>query len=172
MAIKQYNVRYDETVIDVVSKTLGNLNNVYSFIVLNGLSSIEDVLFVGQVLNYDTTLIQFNDTNLKLNAKNVDEYKTFKTYDNQSIYDLCLNKYGNLDELANFILHNKFDGIDDNDCQLKSVVVLNSKFDKTYSKNNFVTLYKPVTIVEEESLLLLNTGDYVLLTNNNKIKLN
>lgn len=170
MAIKQYNARFSETIIDVVSKTLKNLDNVYSFIVSNGLGSIEEILEVGEALNYDTTLIQFQDTNLKLNQTVVSNFKTFRTFDNQSIYDLCLNKYGSLDELANFIVQNNFDGINDDDCQLKNVVVLNSKFDNKYSKKNFATLYHAETI--SEGFLLLNTGDYVLLTNNYKIKIN
>ena len=170
MAIKDYNVRFDETVVDIVSKTLKNLNDVYSFIVSNNLSSIEEVLNVGEVLKYDTSLIQFEDTNLKLNPTYINEFKTFKTFENQSIFDLCLNKYGTLNELSTFIVENNFDGIDDNNCNLKSVQIQNSKYDKTYSKNNFVTLYDE-NIVFDENFLLLNTGSYVLLTNNNKIKL-
>lgn len=172
MAIKQYNARFGETVIDVVSKTLKNLDNVYSFIVQNNLNSIEEVLAVGVALNYDTSLIKFKDTNLGLVQTVISDFKTFKTLDNQSVYDLCLNKCGNLDELANFIVENNFDGINDDDCKLKNVVVSNSKFDNKYSKKNFVTLYIPDKTVIEEEFLILNTGDYILQTNNYKIKIN
>lgn len=173
MAIKQVNIRDAETVVDVVARIYGSLDNLYAFIQANELDNIDEVLVSTEQLNYDTTLVNFNANQLYVSQVFTPSTFKVKTYDYQSIYDICLQNYGTLDELLTFLQYNNIGSIDDAALNLSAMTIDNSKYNKIYKDLNiFCTLSAEAEAVQLSGFLLLNTRGYVLNNDSGKIKLN
>lgn len=163
MSIKLYKIKSDETIIDAVINTYGNLNNVYSFILLNNLDSIESVLIPTTDLSYNTNLINFKPSQLYLNTITLSPTKVIKTFDYQSTYDVCLQNYGTLDKMYELITNNDFISVDDSDIQLKDIIIKTNLEVQNYKKISakFATLDKIAGELNKYYILLEN--DFYLL---------
>jgi hypothetical protein len=163
MAIKLYKIKSDETVIDTIISTYCYLDGAYDFILLNNLDSIESILTPTDSLSYDTTLINFKPSQLYLGENIQATTKVVKTFDNQSIYDVCLQNYGSLDTMYEFITNNDFINVDDSDVQLKDVIIKRTLEVENYSllPKKFATLNRVIEELNKYYILLEN--DFYLL---------
>jgi len=163
MAIKQYKIKSDQTIIDSIISTYGYLDGAYDFILLNGLDNINSVLTPTDNLSYDSNLINFKPSQLYLGENVQSATKVVKTYDYQSIYDVCLQNYGDLNRMYEFITDNGFINVDDSDVQLKDVIIKKSLEITNYSllTKKFSTLNRVIEEINKYYILLEN--DFFLL---------
>lgn len=163
MAIKQYKIKSDQTIIDSIISTYGYLDGAYDFILLNGLDNINSVLTPTDYLSYDSNLINFKPSQLYLGENVQSATKVVKTYDYQSIYDVCLQNYGDLNRMYEFITDNGFINVDDSDVQLKDVIIKKSLEITNYSllTKKFSTLNRVIEEINKYYILLEN--DFFLL---------
>lgn len=171
--IQIYTIRDCDTVVDINMKVYNNLNNIYTFIELNS-DKIVDIntdltQYIGDILYYDASLLK--KETIILNDKNS---TTLTTVEKQSIYDLCIQQYGNLDNLYQFLLDNKIDSIDDFNISLTSVIIDNTKIKSNhlreyFEKNNIKIITCSDIVLKKFDYLLLETDGYILLEDNSKI---
>lgn len=159
--MKQIKVYDNQTIIDVINNKVGNLDCLYSSLVLNNLTSLDDILDINVPINYEESWVKKIEKTLNYPGKNL--YKN--TFDNQSTFDVYLQFNGNFDGFYGFLNVNKFDY--NKDLNLENVII-ESKYrtitnDVKYSTKVGYTL---------TNYLLLEDNSYVLLENNYKIIIN
>lgn len=113
----------------------------------------------------------FDTTPVSLNSQDVQPTSLYGTYfcqTGQSVYDVCLQLYGTLDELINLIYLNDFGGLNDTQIQGRQVTFeLIKRQDSLLGKYNFqnninyATIYVPATI-PPTSFELREDGGYEL----------
>lgn len=168
--LKDYNIRDNENSIDILTKETGNLDNLFSFLSENNIAGVNAVLTPTTTVQIDTDWILFDNTILiKTAKKEVDSIK-IKTYDGQSVYDVCLQSYGSLDELMQFLKENNKAGVDDADLQLKNVTLFTNRTSTKYENKLFSTLSKKEE-VSVGNFILLENGFYLLQENGSKFLL-
>ena len=82
-----------------------------------------------------------NTTPVSLNSQDVQPTSLYGRYfclTGQSVYDVCLQLYGTLDELMNLIVQNNFSGLNDSQIQGRQVIFeLIKRQDSLLGKYNF-----------------------------------
>ena len=82
-----------------------------------------------------------NTTPVGLNSQDVQPTSLYGRYfcqTGQSVYDVCLQLYGTLDELMNLIVQNNFSGLNDNQIQGRQVIFeIIKRQDSLLGKYNF-----------------------------------
>lgn len=92
--------------------------------------------FAGEIIFYNPSLTQVVPANLKFSTAPINPIKTYKVQQGQSIYDICNQVYGSVDQFSKLIddnnLADKFDNPD-------SLAGLFLKYDSSITSNQAVS---------------------------------
>lgn len=166
-----YKSQKGQTVFDVSNITLYGMDNIVLGLLKPSNISLTSDLNTDDLI-YDDSYIEDKTIQLELNvtAQNPIYYVTGK--ENQSIFDLCIMNYGNLDKLTEMLKDNSnLVSINDIDVSLKQVIFNEKKLVDAYVVFNINKKRYSFATIEKSSYLLLEDGYYLLQENGFKILL-
>lgn len=128
-----YKSQLGQSIFDVSNITLYGMDNIVSGLLSPSGKSLVSLLSADSLV-YDSDYEQGNIIQLQLNVPATNPNYTVKGQDNQSIFDLCLMNYGNLDALFSMIQENSnLVSINDVDVSLKEINFSANKTDQNYT---------------------------------------
>lgn len=178
---QETKIQGNQTIYDIVLNSLGGFDDLFYFIRTNEsvLGNIDADLgqLVGKKLTYDDIYYVKPAPRISIqSAANVSPVYQKRGLENQSIYDLCLQEYGTLDNLVKMMQDSNIVGTKDPNAAFKKITfnksIVNDDTIVGVVKRkgyNFSTLiHKEVT---DTKYLLQEDGDNILLEDGFKILL-
>lgn len=168
-----YKTKQGQTLFDVSNITLYGMDNIVLGLLKPSGKSLIDELTIDTLI-YDTDYTQDSTVQLELTPQEeITEY-IVKGQEAQSIFDLCIMNYGNLDKLLTMIQDNaNLVSINDVDVSMKDVIFNTNKLVEAYvpsiiakKRYSFATMVKDTNsylLQENGFFLLLESGDKILL---------
>jgi len=161
--MNELKVYDNQTIIDVIGNNIGNLDCLYSSLLLNNLTSVENILDIDIPIKYEKSYIKKIYKKLTVNPRKIEK----KTYDNQSVFDVYLQFNNNFDGFYNFLDLNNFNS--NYDLNLE-IVIISSELNSEFNKIKYCT--KVGEPIMDINFLLLENSSYVKQENDYKIIIN
>jgi len=136
--MNSYTIKYGESIFDVSTKIYGNINNVFYLILLNPiLDNVNNTNITGLTINYvDIPQSRFiTKTNEIFKPQ-----KSVTIKENQSIFDVSLQIYGNIEQVFDIVNNSEIDNI--NETEIKGITY---KYD--YNNTKFVNYFSSKKVV-------------------------
>ena len=116
---RTYQIRNTDDIFSIANKTVA-LDNIYSLLQENDIDIDVDIESIStQYLTYkDIFKSSIASTKILTTPSSI---INFKGLEGQSIYDVCLQKLGSLDNIVSFLIDNSIESIDDDNVSLKSL---------------------------------------------------
>lgn len=169
----EYKSKIGQTLFDVSNITLYGMDNIILGLLKPSGKSLIDSLS-SEVLIYDNLYEQQSTIQLQLTApQEITEY-VVKGKEAQSVFDLCIMNYGNLDKMFTMIQDNtNIVSINDVDVSMKDINFSTKKVTEAYvpaqinkRRYEFATVVKlnvNALLNEDGSFILQEDGFYILL---------
>jgi len=128
----EYKIKQGQSLFDVSNINLYGLDNiVLGLLRPSGKSFTDEPVNVNVV--YDNNYVQDNTIQLQLDVPAVSPIYSVNGLENQSIFDLCIMNYGNLDKLTEMIKDNSnIVSINDINVSEKSIIFNSNKLTEAY----------------------------------------
>ncbi len=176
--LQEVKIKSNQTIYDISLNSLGGFDNLFYLIENNPiLPSIDADLnsLAGGILIYDDIYYQIPAPRLNIKNNVVNNIITVVGNEQQSIYDLCLMKYGSFDNLYKSVTDSKLLSTNNPSvsfvvCNFDSSIVANNGLVSAIKKKN----YRFATLVENgrtDYLEQENDFDFLLEDNTGKILL-
>lgn len=127
-----YKTKIGQTLFDVSNITLYGMDNIVLGLLKPSNKSLINSLSI-ETLVYDDSYTQDNTLQLELTPETKSDTYSVKGQDSQSIFDLCIMNYGNLDKMFTMIQDNtNIVSINDVDVSLKDITFNTKKLTDAY----------------------------------------
>lgn len=177
--LQEVKIKSNQSIYDVALNSLGGFDNLFYLINNNPVlpninADLDD--YVSDSLSFDDVYYQIPSPRLYLKNNVISNISSVIGQEQQSIYDLCLMRYGSFDNLYRTVTDSKIvslnnPSVNSVSCNFDSTIVVNNGIVSAIKKRN----YQFATLVENESntdyLLQEDGDDFLLEDNTGKIKL-
>ena len=180
MATINYQVKSGDDIYQISNDTLNGLDSLYSILVLNNLNADSDIeALATKTIAVNQAYANATVAQLTIASNTPNNEISIKTNDKQSIYDVCNQTLGTLDQLLSFLQYNSIASVDNDDISMTNVSfnyddVIDYMTYKTLNTKNikYSTLPEGIVLPVEIAYLLLNTRGYILLNSGGRIIIN
>lgn len=167
--MNKYTIKYGETLFDVTINIYGKIDYIFNLIELNPiLGNITNTGISGLEINYEPIVV----TDFKpVSTTSINNNKSVTIKENQSLFDVCLQIFGNIEDVFLIIQNSDVENI--NDTSIKGIKFNyeynKTKFAKFFLENSYViSTLKETTEAQTVGFLLQENGYYILQENGYK----